>query len=159
MVRERRATDEVGLQAFQLLVNFLLTLPLAAHWVAIWLGWRIFFLADPHIQIVWATLLLAAGLWPFVVGTLRERGARRAFDGLVALTALALYGYGFYLTVWRPEVPSHPYFQVQAVIMTAVTTDRLVGAILSRRRIRTHKENTQEEFTMSQTVLKISGMT
>jgi len=138
MVRERSATDEVGLQAFQLLVSFVLTLPLAAHWVAIWLGWRIFFLADPHIQIVWATILLAAGLWPFVAGALRERGARRAFDGLVVSAALALYGYGFYLTIWRPEITSHPYFQVQAVLVTVVTTDRLVGAILSRRRIRKH---------------------
>ena len=138
MARESRPADEVGFQAFQLLLSFILTLPLAAHWVAIWLGWRIFFLADPHIQAVWATILQAAGAWPFARGALREHGPRRWFDGLVTVTSWALYAYGVYLTFRRPEVGTHPYFQVQGVIITAVTIDRLVGALLNRRRLRTH---------------------
>lgn len=138
MATDRQTDDEVGFQAFQLLVSFVLTLPLAAHWVAVWLGWRVFFLADPHIQIVWATILLPAGLWPFVAGAVRGQGGRRLSDAVVTLAASGLYGYGAYLTVWRPQVASHPYFQLQAVIITAVTMDRLVGAVLSRRRVRKH---------------------
>ncbi|HYF92061.1 MAG TPA: hypothetical protein VD969_07420 [Symbiobacteriaceae bacterium] len=138
MVRESRPADEVGFQAFQLLVSFILTLPLAAHWVAIWLGWRIFFLADPHIQVVWATILQAAGAWPFVRGALRGRGGRRWFDGLVTFASWGLYGYGLFLTLRHAEVVTHPYFQIQAVIITTVTLDRLVGAMLSRRRVHTH---------------------
>ncbi|HWI65660.1 MAG TPA: hypothetical protein VNT75_27850 [Symbiobacteriaceae bacterium] len=127
--------DEVGFQAFQSLVSLLLTLPLAAHWVAIWLGWRIFFLADPRIQIIWATLLLLAGAWPFAVGALRHR---RVFDGLVMIAALALYGYGTYITYWQPAITTHPYFQVQSVLITGITLDRLVAAALARRRVRTN---------------------
>ena len=127
--------DEVAFQAFQSLVSLVLTLPLAAHWVAIWLGWRIFFLADPHIQIIWATLLLLAGAWPFALGALRHR---RVSDAAVTLLALALYGYGTYITFWRPAITTHPYFQVQSLIITGITLDRLVAAVLSRRRVRTN---------------------
>ncbi|MDF2631138.1 MAG: hypothetical protein K0R39_4969 [Symbiobacteriaceae bacterium] len=138
MVRESRnnTADEVGFQAFQFFLSFLLTLPLAAHWVAIWLGWRIFFLADPWIQLVWAALLQLVCGWPFVAGALRGQGARRSFDGLIALGTWLLFGYGLYLTVRRPDVATHPYFQMQSVLLLAVTLDRLTVAVLARRRHR-----------------------
>lgn len=140
MVRESRShiADEVGFQGFHFFLSFLLTLPLAAHWVAIWLGWRIFFLADPWIQLVWATLLQLACGWPFLAGALRGRGARRGLDALVALGTWSLYGYGLYLTILRPEVATHPYFQMQSVLILTVTLDRLTVAVLARRRHRTH---------------------
>lgn len=140
MVRESRAhpTDEVGFQSFHLFLSFLLTLPLAAHWVAMWLGWRIFFLADPHIQLVWATVLQLACGWPFLAGALRGQGSRRGWDLAVTLGTWGLFGYGLYLTFLRPEVATHPYFQMQSVLILTVTLDRLTVAVLARRRHRTH---------------------
>lgn len=140
MVRESRshAADEVGFQGFHFFLSFLLTLPLVANWVATWLGWRIFFLADPRIQLVWATILQLACGWPFVAGALRGRGAHRGLDVVIALGTWALFGYGLYLTLLRPEVATHPYFQWQSVLILAVTLDRLAVALMADRRHRTH---------------------
>jgi Cu+-exporting ATPase len=101
-------------------------------------GWRIFFLADPWIQLVWATLLQLACGWPFLVGALRGPGARRGFDALITLGTWSLFGYGLYLTVFRPHVATHPYFQLQSVLILTVTLDRLTVAVLAKRRLRTH---------------------
>jgi len=141
MVRENRRhmADEVGFQGFQFFLSFLLTLPLAAHWVAVWLGWRIFFLADPWIQLVWGTLLQMVCGWPFLAGALRGGGGRRrGLDAAVTLASWALFGYGLYLTLLRPDVATHPYFQMQAVLILTVTLDRLTVAVLAGRRHRTH---------------------
>jgi len=81
------------------------------------------------LQLDDGTLLLGAGAWPFVIGLWRDR---RLVDGAVSLAVLALYGYGSYITFWHPEVTSHPYFQVQSLIISVHTLDRLAPAVLSR---------------------------
>jgi cation transport ATPase len=130
-----RLSHEAAYQAFQFVVCFVFTAPLVAHWVAMWLGWRVFFLADPRIQIVWATILQLAGAWPFYAGARRGQGARRSADLAVAAATTGLYLYGADLTFWRPAVTSHPYFQVQATVITLVTLDRLISVLIRRRRI------------------------
>jgi cation transport ATPase len=123
---------DVDREAFQLAVCCLLTLPLAAHWVALGFGWSIFFLGDPHIQTVWASLILLAGGWPFYAGSFR-RGGNRGFTATVAGLVTVFYGYGLYLTVFRPDVRTHPYYQIEACVITAATVVSLVSALARRQ--------------------------
>jgi cation transport ATPase len=134
-MREQQLSHEAAHLSFQFVVSLVFTSPLVAHWVAIWLGWRIFFLADPRIQIVWATILQLAGAWPFYAGIRHPKGGRRSADIAVAAASTALYLYGAYLTLWRPAVTSHPYFQVQATVITLVTLARLIATLIRHRRM------------------------
>jgi cation transport ATPase len=121
--------------AFQLAVSLLLTIPLVAHWVAMAFGWNIFFLADPRIQTVWATLLQTAAAWPFYSRSLgRGAGTERGFCRTVALLTTGLYAYGLFLTFARPDVRSHPYYQLQACVITGATLLWLLSGLARRRR-------------------------
>jgi cation transport ATPase len=123
--------EPLAFHLFQLAVTLMPALPLLADWVGAALGWHIFFLADGRIQSVFATVVLAAGGWPFAAGLLRQGAppAKRGAHGLTLVAALGLYGWGLYLTYGRPLGGTHDVFQVQAAWLLAATAWRLSLAV------------------------------
>lgn len=129
----RKPEVQAARLAFHLIVCLVPTLPLVADWAAVALGWKIFFFADPRIQLVFATAALAGGIWLYGgYGLGRPFRAGRAAALLVAAASLGLYGFGVYLTFWRPEVRTHPFFQAEACLLTGATAAWWAGALLRR---------------------------
>lgn len=114
---------------FQLILCLLPALPLLADWVAVWLGWHIFFLADGRIQSVWATLVLLLGGWPvFATLTQQRFGFRSGAILVVGLAAAGFFAAGMYVTYAIPLSGSHDLFQAQAVLLVAATGSAWVSA-------------------------------
>jgi cation transport ATPase len=123
----------MGRHGFQAAIAALFALPLLADTVAVRLGYVIFFLADPKIQSLWGTIVLATGIWSLA-------GMERPFPGLrwatavAAVLAVSLYG----LNIVRTFQPVGPaglpvYYGVQSGLMFLVTLGRLIEARRDRR--------------------------
>lgn len=79
-------------RAGPLVVTVLFSLPLWADPVAQALGYDVFYLADPKLQAVYATLLQLLGGGPLYARALREAAARRfGGAGLPALASALCY--------------------------------------------------------------------
>lgn len=94
--------ERAGFHLFWLVISLLFTLPLLADWVAARLGWRLFFLADGYIQLIWATFVQVGAIWGVYGGLQGRMGSRHGQVELVAsLVSLLCYVLGIYRTI-RP---------------------------------------------------------
>lgn len=110
--------------AFWAIWGLLFTLPLLAEPVALAFGWRIFFLGDARIQLVWASLVQFGTGSHSYRGALRELSAGRpGLDTAVVLATTGAYGYSFYHALFLPGTGT--YFGETAAALLLVTAGKL----------------------------------
>lgn len=127
------SNQEAAFRGFHLAICLLASLPLLADWVAVALGWHIFFLADGRIQSVFATLLVAGAGWPFLTAPFRRpHGWSAALEVAVGLAAVGIYARGMWLTYGVPLGGSHDLFQMAAGLLTAASVLAWVRAVARR---------------------------
>ncbi len=91
--RRRRGAERWGPAA----LTALFSLPLWADPVAQALGYEVFYLADPKLQAVYASLVQLFGGWSAYAGALRELAGRRVARAVpVTLVSTLLYAGGLY---------------------------------------------------------------
>ncbi|BAD41534.1 hypothetical protein [Symbiobacterium thermophilum] len=99
-----------------LVITVLFSLPLWADPVAQALGYDVFYLADPKLQAVYATLVQLLGGWPLYARAVRGAAARRfGAAGLPVLASSLLYAGGLVAAV--RNVPAILWFLAAGVAL------------------------------------------
>ncbi|MFZ5823016.1 MAG: hypothetical protein ACOY94_01540 [Bacillota bacterium] len=109
----------------RLVVSGLLTLPLLADLIAEAVGFEVFYLADPKLQVVWGSLAQFVAGWPLYVmaaGHLRRGGAVRAF--WICLLSTLIYVVSLYTALVRPGT-GVLFLGSSTLILVAYLTDYL----------------------------------
>lgn len=121
--------EAVAREIYLAVVAGLFSLPFLARWVAVWLGWEVFFLNDGRIQSVWATVVQFWAGWRYYAGALSGLRTRRPGEDLaVALAATAVYGLSLYQTFGPPAAAGEgALFEVSALVIFLATLTRLAA--------------------------------
>jgi|GEM_PF-4823389 len=105
------------------IVSGVLFLPFLVNWIAQLLGFEIFYVADPKIQVVWGSLAQLFGGFPLYRQVWHDRGeGGRSLALWAALLATLLFLVSLYTALLRPEFGV--YFSLSALVIFAYFASR-----------------------------------